>query len=193
MSNTCGNIVSGLVAAICGQAPASGTGKRVYIGNHEDIDKVNSVFTDKQLSSLVMKAGTVAYLFESMPKATTGEATFSRGSYFNLYDHAVTLRVFTKNQTSKDFMNILGDSRCFVIVENVEVGTAGEVKFEVYGWDSGLTLSELPFSTTFADSTVYAAKLSSDDDSKEGQLPISFFNTDLDTTESSLEALITVI
>ncbi len=193
MATECGIISAGLIAAICGKAPASGSGKRVFLLNYDDIDRAESTVTGDVLTALVLKTGKVAYLFESLSKATTGEATFARGTYFNLYDHAVTLRVFTKNQVSKNFINVLADARIVAVVENNEEGDAGEVKFEVYGWDSGLTLAELPFTTTFADSVVYSAKVASDDDSKEGQLPKSFFVTNSVTTEQALTALITPV
>lgn len=189
MALTCGQLTSGLIAATCGKAPSSGTGAKVFLMNYADIDKKNSTVENGVISSIVLHSGKTAYEFESMPKSTLGEATFARGTYFNTFDHAVTLRVFTKNAESKAFMSNLANSRIVAIVENADFGTNGEVKYEVYGWDSGLTLSELSFSTTYSDSTVYAAKMASEDESKEGALPHSFFDTDIDTTEQALQSL----
>lgn len=190
MGLTCGQLTKGLVAAVCGKAPSSGTGNNVYLINYDDIDKDASVLNAGVLSSVVLLTGKKAYEFESMPKSTTGEATFARGTYFNTFDHAVTLRVFTKNAESKAFMSNLANSRIVAIVENNDTGDKGDVKYEVYGWDSGLTLSELSFSTTYSDTTVYAAKMASEDESKEGALPHSFFDTDIETTEKALAALV---
>lgn len=190
MALTCGQLTKGLVAAVCGKAPSSGTGAKVYLLNYADIDRASCTVANGVISSLVMLSGKYAYEFESMPKSTLGEATFARGTYFNTFDHAVTLRVFTKNAESKEFMSNLANSRIVAIVENADTGVNGEVKYEVYGWDSGLTLSELSFSTTYSDSTVYAAKMASEDESKEGALPLSFFDTDISTTEAALAALL---
>lgn len=177
------------MAAVCGKAPASGTNKNVVLINFEDIDKAASSITGNVAKSIVLKSGKKGYLLQSKAKATSGSATFARGTYFDTYDHSVILRAFTKNQATKDFMNSLAGARLVAIVDNNEQGDKGETKYEVYGWDSGLTLSELPWSTELSDSVVYAATLASDDSSKEGQLPLSFFDTDLKTTETALAAI----
>jgi hypothetical protein len=76
-------------------------------------------------------------------------------------------------------------------VENRATGAKGSTKYEVYGWDSGLKLSENAFTTDFADNVVFAAKLASDDNSKEGQLPLSYFITSISATETALAGLYT--
>lgn len=188
----CGNLSKGLVASLCGKAPASGTGKKTVLVPYDDIDRTASVVTGNVASSVILKSGKIGYLFTSKPNATTGEATFAKGKYINLLDHAVTLRTFVKNQSAKDFMNeLIAGARVVVFVDNNESGDAGETKYEVYGWDSGLTLSELPISTELADGVVYSAKLASDENSKEGQLPLSFFVTSPTATEAALASLYT--
>lgn len=189
MANECGQITAGLVTAVCGKAPASGTAKKVVLVNFEDIDKAASTITGNVASAVVLKSGKKGYLLESKPKATSGAASFSKGTYFDAFEHSVTLRVFTKNQATKDFMNSLIGARVIAIVDNNEMGDAGETKYEVYGWDAGLVLSELPWATELSDSVVYSATLKSDDASKEGQLPLSFFTTDLATTEAAIDSL----
>lgn len=189
MSNECGNLTQGLVTSICGKAPASGTAKKVVLINFDDVDKVASQVDGNVAKSIVLKQGKIGYLLESKPKATSGSATFARGTYFDSFDHSVTLRVFTKNQETKNFMNNLLGARVIAIVDNNEIGDEGDTKYEVYGWNSGLTLSELPWVTELTDSVVYSATLASDDASKEGQLPLSFFNDDLATTETALASL----
>lgn len=189
MAQECGHITAGLIAAACGKAPASGTNRNVVLLNFEDIDREASVVVGNVAKSIVLKSGKKGYLFQSNQKATSGSATFARGPYFDTFDHSVVLRAFTKRQSSKDFMNSLIGSRAVAIIDNNEQGDAGETKYEVYGWDSGLTLSELPWATEFSDSVVYSATLASDDASKEGQLPLSFFSTSLADTEQALASL----
>jgi hypothetical protein len=72
----------------------------------------------------------------------------------------------------------------------LETGTAGEIKYEVYGWDSGLVANELTATTDMADETVYTIKMGSGPKSKEGTLPKSFFDTDIATTELAVTALL---
>lgn len=188
----CAKIAAGLAAADCGKMATSGTGTKVVLMNYDDIDKASSTVSSGVCTSLVLAAGKLAYLFESIDKATTGEATFAKGTYIDSYDHAVTLRIFVKDQTSKNFINSLTNARVVAIVENRATGTSGNTKYEVYGWDSGLKLSENAFTTDFADNVVFTAKLASDENSKEGQLPLSYFASTLAATETALAGLYTV-
>lgn len=188
----CAKIAAGLAAAECGKMATSGTGTKVVLMNYDDIDKASSTVSSGVCTSLVLAANKLAYLFESIDKATTGEATFAKGTYIDSYDHAVTLRIFIKDQTSKNFINSLTNARVVAIVENRATGASGNTKYEVYGWDSGLKLSENAFTTDFADNVVFTAKLASDDNSKEGQLPLSYFITNLAGTETALAGLYTV-
>lgn len=187
----CAKIAAGLTASECGIMATSGTGTKVVLFNYDDIDKGSSVVAAGICTSLVLKTNKLAYLFESIDKATTGEATFAKGTYIDSYDHAITLRIFVKDQTSKDFINSLTNARVVAIVENRATGEGGNTKYEVYGWDSGLKLSENAFTTDFSDNVVFTAKLASDDNSKEGQLPLSYFITDLSATETALAGLYT--
>lgn len=203
MATTCGNIASSLIAAACGKAPSGGTDSEVYLVNYADVDKAGSTVTGNVISTLKLKTGAKMYRLVSKAKATTGEATFARGTYFDTFDHSVTLRAFTKNQPTKDFLNNLIGARVMVIVTNNEDGayeiseqgavTAKETnatKYELYGWDSGLTLSALPYSTELSDSVFFSATLASDDASKEGELPKTVLSTSIANTKTMLDGLV---
>ena len=190
MALDCGKIASGIVAAVCGKVAASGTTGRVILMNYNDIDKGESEVTGNVASGITLKAGAQGYEYEAFRNGNDGAATLTRGTYRTAFDHSLSLRLFTKNQDAKDFINSLSNARVVAIVENNEGGDAGETKWEVYGWDSGLTASEITASTTYTDNAAYSITLNSDDNSKEGQLPLSFFKTDLATTEQMITALL---
>lgn len=195
--SACGNIINNLVMDACGKAAASGTNVRVYLANFDDVDKSKSVVANGVLTDLQMKASKKLYKLDSKPRSTEGTATYNTGTYGGSFDHSVTLRAFTKDQEVKDFMNTLVAARIIAIVENNEAGKdktgqlVGGTKYEVYGWDSGLILTEMPWSTTLSDTVTYSATLSSDENSKEGQLPLSVFKTSLEDTETMLNGLVT--
>lgn len=201
MANACGRIVNNLIMQQCGKAAASGTDARVWIANYEDVNIAGSTVTDGVVSNIVMKGDNKFYRLESKARSTEGAATFATGTYGGTFDHSVTLRAFTKDQEVKDFMNTLKDARVLIIVENIENGKDktgafnGGTKFEVYGWDSGLVLTEMPWSTTLSDTVTYTATLASDENSKEGQLPLSVFVAPASPTEplKETEALLTSI
>ena len=188
--NEFGKVTMNLIAASLEKAAATGINKQVIIGNWDDIDRNESIIENGVLVSLDLKPGKKAYKFESIEKSTTGEAILAKGTYFDNYDHAVTIRAFSKKQEVKNFVNSLKSARVFVIVENKEIGPDGEVKYELYGWDNGIKLAELPYTTDFADGVVYSMKLASDENAKEGQLPLSVYAETLTDTENMIAGLV---
>ena len=185
----CGTIAADLVAAICNQPPVGGTGDTAYIVNYEDIS-TKTVSAQNVCSAIVLKNGKIGYKYETVEDSILGETTLNKGTYIDTFQQDLTLRVHTKSELAKAFVNDSKGSRLVVIVPNLATGTAGEIKWEVYGLDSGLELNELTASTDMADQTVYTLKFGSGEKAKEGTLPKSFFITDLATTEAALESLV---
>lgn len=185
----CSVITAGLVAAQCDKAPVGGTAGKVYIVNFADIDKDTSVVTKNVISSLVLKDGKNGFAFESLDDSTLGEFSANVGTYFSNWQHDVTLRIFAKSQEAKNFLDNSLNARVVLVVENRE---SGETKFECYGWDSGLKISEVTGSTEVTDGIVYSAKFSSTENSRESSLPKSVFVTSEEATRTMLEALLPV-
>lgn len=194
----CSDIAKDLIAAVCGKQALAGTGARVIFINFEDIDRELSVVTNNVITEIVLKNGKKAYAFTSLEDSTVGDFALNKGTWFNTWNHNLPLNIFTKSEASKEFMNLGAGARVVAIVENKEIGTAlsggvvktGEVKYEVYGWDSGLELLEATGSTAIADGVVFNPKFGTGEKSKENSIPRSFFNTDLTTTEAALAALL---
>jgi len=186
----CSKISAGLTAAVCGARPLAGLGSRVILMNYSDIDKTASTVTSNVISAITLKGAAVAYEFFSLPDTMQADCAFERGTYMGLWAHNLNLKVFTKSETAKAFINSLKDARLVAIVENNEAGTAGEIKYEAYGWESGMKLTEAPVSSAVADGLVCDLKLASTDGSKETSIQKSVFITSLTATESMLTALL---
>jgi len=180
----CSKITAGFVGGACGALPTGGTGQRVWLMNYEDIDRANCTLdADGNISAIAMKTGKYAYLYETIDNANEASATFNKGTYVNNYDHSITLRIFKDNIAAKKFVNQLSGARIVAVVERKCVSSCDNI-FEVYGWDSGLKMSENPYSTTLTDNVAMAPVLTSDDISKETTLPRTYTGT-----EASLNAL----
>lgn len=200
----CGTLSKNLIAAACNKMAASGADKNIYLVNYADVDRANTKVVDNVIQELVLNDGAKLYKLITQAKATTGSSTFSRGTYYDSFDHSVTLRILSKNQPTKDFVNNLIGVRAMIIVENIEdgaykVGADGQItpdatvatKYELYGWDSGLSLSEMPFSTEYTDGVVYTATMASPEDSKEGGLPKSvLYGGGVAATKAALDAMV---
>lgn len=176
---------------MCGKPAIAGTTARVILLSYSDVDKSKSVVTDNVISSLILKAGATGYEVDSLPNATVGSDTVNAGTYLKTHQHNVVVRIFKKSEAAKKFVNGLTNARVIAIVENNDTGDKGDTKYEVYGWDSGLELTEITVTTEMTDGVAYQVTLANGTIAQEGSLPMSLFNTDEKTTDLMVDGLLT--
>ena len=87
-------------------------------------------------------------------------------------------------------LNGLTNERVISIVEYNDTGDNGDTKYEVYGWDSGLELTEITVTTEMTDGVAYQVTLANGTIAQEGSLPMSLFNTDEKTTDLMVDGLL---
>lgn len=180
----CSKITEGFVGGACGALPTGGTGTKVWLFNYDDIDRSNVTTNDDgDITVMAVKTSKKGVIFETVDNANLGEATFNKGTYVDTYNHAVTLRVFKDDTEAKAWVNKLKGARVVAFVERKCIASCDN-HIEVYGWDSGMKMSDNPYSTTFTDNVAMAPKLETDDISKEMQLPRTYLGT-----EEALNAL----
>lgn len=165
----CGKITAGLVGAFCETLANGGTSAKIWMFNFEDIDKANSTYTETNVTTIAMKQGKKGYIVTSFDNATEGNATLNVGTYINTYDHQVTLRVFDDSDDAREFMASAKNARVIICLQKKTHD--GSFINEIYGWDSGLKLSENPYNTKYTDNVVYAPVFKTDADSKERNMP----------------------
>lgn len=185
----CSKIKTGFINQACGKPAIAGTAARVILISYSDADKSKSVVTDNIISSLILKAGATGYEVDSLPNATVGSDTINAGTYLKTHQHNVVVRIFKKSEAAKKFVNGLTNARVIAIVENNDAGDNGDTKYEVYGWDSGLELTEITVTTEMADGVAYQVTLANGTIAQEGSLPMSLFNTDEATTDLMVDGL----
>ena len=186
----CSKIKTGFINQVCGKPAIAGTTARVILLNYSDVDKSKSVVTDNVISSLILKAGATGYEVDSLPNATVGSDTINAGTYLKTHQHNVVVRIFKKSEAAKKFVNGLTNARVIAIVENNDTGDNGDTKYEVYGWDSGLELTEITVTTEMTDGVAYQVTLANGTIAQEGSLPMSLFNTDEATTDLMVDGLL---
>lgn len=187
----CSKIKTGFINQVCGKPAIAGTTARVILLSYSDVDKSKSAVTDNVISSLILKAGATGYEVDSLPNATVGSDTINAGTYLKTHQHNVVVRIFKKSEAAKKFVNGLTNARVIAIVENNDTGDNGDTKYEVYGWDSGLELTEITVTTEMTDGVAYQVTLANGTIAQEGSLPMSLFNTDEATTDLMVEGLLT--
>lgn len=186
----CSKIKTGFTNRVCGKPAIAGTTARVILLSYSDADKSKSVVTDNVISSLILKAGATGYEVDSLPNATVGSDTINAGTYLKTHQHNVVVRIFKKSEAAKKFVNGLTNARVIAIVENNDTGDNGDTKYEVYGWDSGLELTEITVTTEMTDGVAYQVTLANGTIAQEGSLPMSLFNTDEKTTDLMVDGLL---
>lgn len=186
----CSKIKTGFINQGCGKPAIAGTTARVILLSYSDVDKSKSVVTDNVISSLILKAGATGYEVDSLPNATVGSDTINAGTYLKTHQHNVVVRIFKKSEAAKKFVNGLTNARVIAIVENNDTGDNGDTKYEVYGWDSGLELTEITVTTEMTDGVAYQVTLANGTIAQEGSLPMSLFNTDEATTDLMVDGLL---
>lgn len=186
----CSKIKTGFTNQVCGKPAIAGTTARVILISYSDVDKSKSVVTDNVISCLILKAGAIGYEVDSLPNATVGSDTINAGTYLKTHQHNVVVRIFKKSEAAKKFVNGLTNARVIAIVENNDTGDNGDTKYEVYGWDSGLELTEITVTTEMTDGVAYQVTLANGTIAQEGSLPMSLFNTDEKTTDLMVEGLL---
>lgn len=186
----CSKIKTGFTNQVCGKPAIAGTTARVILLSYSDVDKSKSVVTDNVISLLILKAGATGYEVDSLPNATVGSDTINAGTYLKTHQHNVVVRIFKKSEAAKKFVNGLTNARVIAIVENNDTGDNGDTKYEVYGWDSGLELTEITVTTEMTDGVAYQVTLANGTIAQEGSLPMSLFNTDEKTTDLMVDGLL---
>lgn len=186
----CSKIKTGFINQVCSKPVIAGTTARVILLSYSEVDKSKSVVTDNVISSLILKAGATGYEVDSLPNATVGSDTINAGTYLKTHQHNVVVRIFKKSEAAKKFVNGLTNARVIAIVENNDTGDNGDTKYEVYGWDSGLELTEITVTTEMTDGVAYQVTLANGTIAQEGSLPMSLFNTDQATTDLMVDGLL---
>lgn len=185
----CGQLSKSLTLTACGSSTAA-IKANIIIGNHDDIDREASKVADGVCSELVLtESSGGAFRYESSDNAFEGNCTLAKGTYQSSYDHQIVLRIFVKTQEAKDEINKLKDSRVFVITESRDAQNP-ETRYEIYGFDNGLVLTDLQAPTTDSDGVIYTITLASADNAKESSLPVSLWAGSAAATKTAVDGLV---
>lgn len=189
----CSKITQDIIAASCDFPSVTGVTGEVVLLNIDEIDPKLTTITKGVLESIVMQTGKKGYRFETFANGISAEVTLVKGTYVSMWTHKLMAKVFLKNQGIKDQIEKLKGGRYVAIVANKDKGEDGDTKYEMYGFYSGLELSEAASNSEDADSVMYSLVLSTNEKSKEPTLPLSVFKTDLTATKAMIDSLLTTI
>lgn len=184
----CSKISKDLTLAACGSS-SSAIEADIILLRHADIDIDESAIEGNVVSAIVLKDGKFGVRITGEDNSFETDATLNAGTYRNSFVHKVVFRSFVKSQDIKDELNALANDRVVAIVKNLD-NRSSETKYEVYGWDNGLKMSDFAAPSTDADGVIYNYALQSTDNAREGQLPLSFYAGSLQDTEKAIQSLL---
>ncbi len=187
LSPVCGLITSGQTTD-CANIPSRGANSTVWMFNYDH--KGAFTLTGGVVSALALTSTNLAYAFEGLRNSTRPKSTYKKSKYDGNYDHE-TAMIGTK-MAGADFVKLetLAKSKVILISEMNFSGTAGETSYKIFGWDSGLFISDMVFDPYDPDSNIKFT-LKSDEESPEPKLPLALFNTDKATSLAIITALLT--
>lgn len=184
----CSKISKDLTLAACGSSSVAIEADIVLL-RRADIDIEESAVDGNIASAIVLKDGKYGVRVTGEDNSFETDATLNSGAYRNSFVHKVVFRSFVKSQDIKDELNALANDRVVAIVKNLD-NRSGETKYEVYGWNGGLKMSDFASPSTDTDGVVYNYTLQSSDNAREGQLPLSFYAGSIDATEKAIQSLL---
>lgn len=181
----------------CANPPAAGLENEVLLINFDDIDRVASVVTTTPaangvgasvvLQKLVLKAGKKANTIQQVKTSFNGTNVAQvDGTYTTGFTHTFAFVSFDRSPQAKQAIADMVNTRTVAVVVNKSV--TGESKYEVMGWYTGLG-GTATVSQDYVDSAGAAAIAITLVSDQEPTLPLSFYDTDLETTAAAFEAL----
>lgn len=173
----------------CENPPVAGLEDEALLINRADIDFAKCTYdeTNKNIiKSIVLKAGKKANVVQQRKESFNGtkveqvEGTYSVGT-----TQTFAFVAFANSADEKTALENILNGSFVAVVKNKSA--ADNSRYEVLGWNTGLKTPTLSKDYVAEESAgVYAVTLAS---GQEPRLPMSFFATDLETTEEAFESL----
>lgn len=182
------------IAADCASLSVKGLGNNGWIINFDDVDRGSSTFDPKNpnmLTSLILDSGKKAYrVFVPGKTPFTGtNKALAVGTYVNTWTKQVSLVVLNEGpDVTSEIIDKLANGSFIVILENKTTGNGGKATYEVYGYEAGLTASEIT-NEKYSEETNggYAVTLEETGGNKSG---VFLFAESLTATKTMLESLV---
>lgn len=173
----------------CDNPPVAGLEDTALLINRSDIDFTKVTYNADQpniIETLVLKTGKKANVVQQRKTSFTGTAVAQvEGTYSVGTTQTFAFVAFANSAEEKAAIDNILNGSFVAIIKNKSA--ADNAKYEVLGWATGLKTPTVAKDYVAEESAgVYAITLAS---GQEPRLPMSFFKTDLATTEAAFEAL----
>ena len=153
---TCDSKLAGKFTQECGYKAKQGLRKKWYF-NWDDIDRVATQLANKgtKITTLVLKPETFLYPAEGTSKTLKAKHALSVLDFGNGYIHTDTLIIQYHGENERlRIQELVEGGRVGSIVKKVDGGLNGELSYEVFGYESGMTIIEDNYDSSANSGTV---------------------------------------
>ncbi len=166
--------------------------ERLLIGNLFDVATVTfDVTLPTLITAITMKVGTSMYAFQGVRSTVKPQVDLVASEVNVGFSHQCDFSIFEVGAKDKENLQAMSTIAQFLIYENPKDSSLGDAVFEVMGINSGLEVSTMVrMPADGATGGAYTVQLKTPEAASETELPNSFFDTDLPTTEAAIEALL---
>lgn len=188
--SVCNGKISRNFVRECSYAPKSGLGNIGYLINTEDIDKSATQLSagKMKITELVLKEGSKLYSIEAVNKFPQATSEVVKGDYVNGWKHGFNVPILYYGEDEREeLQNMLNSGRITVITKHKDSGKAGELTYQVLGYESGLAVQAIKWSSA-ENSGVVQLELATEEGEEESTDRKILLKTDLATTEALLTA-----
>ncbi len=187
--------LTGSILFDCNSAPVAGVNSQIVLINRDDIDRAATTFEsgyeNEVITNLVLGSGKTAKLLEGYQRSNNpGFDIVKKENRPDGVSHVLEFVVFQLNKDNKKSLNeFLRGARVVAVVRNIYEGAAQKDAFEVYGYATGLEISDGTRRLN-ADDGVTPITLTSVAGEEEPTIPYTFLvNNSYADTLQAFEAL----
>lgn len=190
--------ISGDLLNNCDNKPVAGVSSTLTLFNLEDrLSVVYDTDNPQVIRSITLKPGSRAYRFEVYKNTHKPRTTSVSRTYGTYQNHEIVTAIMSWDIATKAQVEALLGAKVVAIAENLQ--TTGDARFEVYGWDQGLSIADGAVRDTAANDGVFNFTLANEAEYPEPHLPKTFAVEDGDpaaydyeATKAAVEALYVV-
>lgn len=187
---SCENTLSKNFIRQCGYRPKAGLENTVWLVNVKEIDKAATQLSASKMSitSMVLTTGAKIYKAEGAGKFPQGTTELVKGDNGNGWKHGNTIRILYYSEDEREqLQKMIDDGRFATIVEKKDTGLAGELTYDVLGFESGMAVQSVTWNSA-ENNGVVVVVLGTEEGEEESTDRKIFLDTDLATTKTWIES-----
>lgn len=193
MAESCSKLFGNLACNTCCKPEIAGITGNIWIFEYADIDKEEST-EDTENEDLIksialLNSDDYGIRIDTKPDGSSGDVGLNDlGNGVNTFTHTVVVSIFCKTEEAKQLINSLLCKDLVIVLENKVRDTT--VKFEIYGWEAGVRLTNFSSPTAMDGGIVYQLTFSGNETHYEGTLPKTLNYGSTAATIAGLNSLI---